>query len=231
MPYVRRRRPYRRRRPIGRRRYGRPRYGYRRKRRIGRIPRNPYTGYLRTKCVVQSSLVIPDGPVSSGIPFAFQWALSDISQATQYATMFRQYRIRGISMMFIPTTNTSNMSNPTWRMLYNFNPVGAVPPQTVNIQEEKQNNKCKWMIANSTSHMKKKVFYKPRHLQMLYEGQLGTGYSPGRTKQWISTRDPQVPHYGMEGFFDTSGNLTGGLNSEVCVSIRTMYYLEFKGVI
>lgn len=230
MPYVRRRRPYRRRRPIGRRRLGRPRYGYRRKR-YARIPRRVGTGSLRTKCTVQTELTIPAFAPGDGVPFAMQWALSDLTQATTYTALFRMYRLRGVKLTFFPTTNMSNTINASWRMLYNFNPVAAIQPNSLQQQEDKQNNRCKWMCTNGNAQMMKKVFYKPRTLTQVYESAIQTGYTPGRKLQWISTRDPQVPYFGMEGFMDTSGLPSGGLAVPVVVSVRTTYYLEFRGVV
>ncbi len=76
------------------------------------------TGFLNVQQkVIDTSYQIPAGPAPTGIIKKYEFKAADIAQWNTMASLFDQYRINGIKMTWLPTTNTNDQNNPGGSML------------------------------------------------------------------------------------------------------------------
>lgn len=156
---------------------------------------------------------------------AYTFKLSDLPNSGEFTALFDQYRILGVSIMFVPSWDGSdanpistNTPQPDIRTVLDYTDSGT--PANMNELYEYQN--CK-MTHGSRIH---KRFFVPAVLSSNYETVTTTAYTP-KWKLWLTTDDPATPHYGLKyGIF----KLATGTTQNYYWRVYATYYIQCKNV-
>ena len=163
--------------------------------------------------------------------------LSQFELASAWTNLFELYRIIGIKQSIYPNTQLgagpvanydtqaisgkvlSVPSHPLMLTRIERDGTGSNP---TNIEDCLKNPAYRVRSLAKTAVIK----YKPNILDQVYETSLQTGYSP-KFKQWISTDDDDVLHYGVKRAISVKN-----ASSVYPVSYRiiTTAYVEFKNL-
>lgn len=217
-----------------RRRRPRHRRSFRRTRST-RFRRRPVRGRPRKRYLFKRVTVLPlvdynysvDG--ATKILYSGSISLDQLPNYTEFTNLFDQYRINLLKFNIVPTVNSNTEfsgTNPHLVLpeIWSVIDYDGTYPSTFSAMSERQN--CK-KTRGSTVH---KRIYKPTVLDEVYITASTYGFSPKR-KQWISTVNPNVPHFGsiaIIGF--PGGNLPSGYGSNTPVNITVTMYLQFRNV-
>jgi len=214
------------------------------RRRRGRRAGRPYvragtsvrTGFLNVQQkVIDTSYSIPAGPAPTGIIKKYEFKAADIAQWNTMASLFDQYRINGIKMTFLPTTNTNDQNNPGGTFATSIDLDGDNNITTFDQLLQCSNTHASpWSTAGGMTPYKK-VFLRPRcHDALITEldaqGQPST-FSAGLAsrKQWLDISDRGLTtHYGLNvgWYFGNNALLSNPQELNVIVT----YYLQFRKV-
>lgn len=186
-------------------------------RRSVRIPRrrlNQNTPYRFSRVVTSSIRGTTSGAGSGGIAFV----LSDLPTPTDFTALFDFYRIRGVSITFIPrvTQTTSpivNYGNFYWVVDYD-----DVNTPTLADLEQKQGVRVKYYVGKPW-----RIFFRPKPLTNIYNGAASSDAHQVAKFGWINAADTGVPHYGLKWAWD-------GTSDQTTLDLVIRYYVEFKGV-
>ncbi len=223
--------------------YGAARYHYALKRRAMKRRRKKYvkrgtsvrTGFLDVQQkVLDTSVTLPAGPHPTGYIQKFSFKASDLAQWNTFASLFDQYRINGVKLTFLPTTNTDDTVNVGATFATSIDLDGDNSITTFDQLLECANTKTSaWSSAGGLTPYKK-VFLRPRcHDAMITDlnaqGQPNT-FSAGLAsrKQWLDISDRgNTIHYGLNvGWYFGNANL--GADQDLNVVIT--YYIQFRKV-
>jgi len=226
MPY--RRKYARKKAPFRKRRY-RKRSGLRNK-------TSPRTGYLNTQQKVLQTDLIPAGIAPTGIIKKFSFEAVDIPQWTTFASLFDQYRITGVKMTFLPTTNTNDQNNPGGTFATSIDLDGDSQISSFSDLLQCANTRTSpWSTAGGMTPYKK-IFLRPRvHDALITERDPITGQpvsfsnALGFRKQWIDIADKgTTTHYGLNvGWYFGNSAL---LSNPVELNIMLTYYIQFRKI-
>lgn len=169
---------------------------------------------------------------------SLEFKLSNFQLYTAWSNLFELYRIIKIKQVIYPNTSMGNhpiinydatstpegkqlnvVSHPLLLTRVERDGEGSNP---TNIEDCLKNPSFKVRSLNRTQVIK----YTPNILDQVYETSLQTGYAP-KFKQWISTDDTDVLHFGIKRCMSVKN-----ASSVYPVSYRiiTTAYVEFKNL-
>lgn len=118
-------------------------------------------------------------------------------QATSYAeltALFDSYRINGVEIVFKVNQQIDNTWGSPLELLVAEDFTDDSLP-TANELEQRSNTK-RYTFDTTTTEVR--VFCKPKPLKMIYNGPSSTAYQQDQGKDFISTLNAGVPHYGIK---------------------------------
>lgn len=191
--------------------------------------RNPSvkTGFLKVQQSVRESIVIPTILDTSPVLRVFD--ITQLPNLTELQRLFDQYRIKGVKIQFLATTNTNDTTNQGLFMHTSVNLDSGSPPASVDTFLQRANTKTTTFSSAGGNMAKRTVFLRPRHLTEVYRAPpaLTNGTALGPPQSWLDIQFSDIPHYGLDCCWS---NADGLLNNPMNVSVITTYYLEFRKV-
>jgi len=193
------------------------------------------TGFLDVQQKLLMTDEIPGGPNPTGIIKKYDFQASTLAQWPTFASLFDQYRINGIKMTFLPTTNTNDQANPGGTFATSIDLDGDNNITTFSQLLECANTRTSaWSTAGGMTPYKK-VFLRPRAHDALITDLDATGqpvsFSQGlaNRKQWIDISDKgTTSHYGLNVGWYFGNNALLSLPQELNVIIT--FYIQFRKV-
>jgi hypothetical protein len=209
----------------------------RRKRKVGAGSRTAVPGQLYSfnryiRDSDQEQLTIQIGTSATGKGYAFK--LSQIQGYTEFTSLFEYYRI--VSMDFhvhlitnpdayafqgVPTQ--ANGANWFPRLWYRHDYNDTTTP-TVNDMKE-HDAKFRVMKPNEIW----KISCKPATLNRVVQNDTVSVQTPV-WNQWLSTVDPEVPHYGMKFVLDAYNGLNMPASNYCFCRIDVRFHIQCKGL-
>lgn len=157
--------------------------------------------------------------------FAYTFSLSQIVNASEFTSLFDQYRINRIVMRFRLAVDTANyVGVPTGivpRMFWFIDYDDATAPASLN--EFRERPKCKQTTLSA--YKPTIVKFTPAVLVTGYESGVSSMYMP-KFKQWIDIADPTTQHFGVKFAIDQFAENVTPFN----VEIETWFYFSCKNV-
>lgn len=210
-----------------RRQYKRKRNVRRKKYQRGRLYRAPKTAIVHH---YKRSQVIKATPAGQNLT-NYVFTLDSSPGYTDFTNLYEMYSIRGIKVRIIPTVNaafldtgelysnavTSSTAGSGW--IHTVLDRDGQPPANLNEMAQEADYK----VSRASGIHKR--YWVPNILGMAYETVSTTGYTP-KYKQWISTNDPNVPHYGLTIYWDIDITANPDLAR---FKIVVTYYIACKG--
>lgn len=149
------------------------------------------------------------------------WNLGQFPGSGPYQNLYHQYKINKVKIEFIPCNVQSryNLSDPT-------DPNAEFTPSlytavnrtssafATNVTQIMSMNSCRYTIAGR----KQVRFMVPSSLDQVYESAVTTAYAP-EYKQWLSTDDPRVPHFGLDYVLAGTTSEAGAFKYRVVTTI------------
>lgn len=219
--YTRRRKYTPRKRYTPRRRYYRR--SYRRYRRGGKLGKK--YSFVRYGATTVTYNVVDD---ATSVRQGWTFLLSNVSQYTEFTTLFDQYKINCIVLKATWHQSAESpgvsVNYPTPIMHYVVDYTDATAPLTVAELAQYQN--YKQINLSRAGSWSVKIY--PRVQKMVYTSAVATGYAPG--KSWINTTDYGVPHYGFKFLVDGTAAGGGGTHALGQLQFQVKYYMQFKNV-
>lgn len=129
---------------------------------------------------------------------AFKFMLSDLTNYTEFTTLFDKYRIRGIRAQFLPRTNILSQANLTGTLT-------EVPPIVTVVDYDDAVGTDDYLslmqFENAKIHSEFKpfsVFFRPQLATGAYAGGVFTGFSSDKGTKWIDAASTTVEYYGLK---------------------------------
>lgn len=153
---------------------------------------------------------------------AFSAASYTIPNYTEFTNLYDCYRILGVKVNFIPRhidTNTPTFAagNGSALLWYAVDTNDGAVPGTITSLAEYGTSKCRYMYKPFS------IFLSPKSVNPVYETGVTNAYE-ARSKRWIDTNDPDVPHYGIKIGIPASTAATGFFKMDVTLT----YYIQCK---
>ncbi len=150
--------------------------------------------------------------------------LGQVPGFAEFTALFDQYRIRKVVLEFRPnqqsytsSTNTSAVTNIPMRIVTAIDYDDSVAPTSHNELREYNTAQVHTMVEQWSQTIR------PAVSVMAYEGVGSTGYCP-KWDQWVSTNDPNVPHYGIKWAVPPGGQSTNCYQ----LAVEAVFHLEFR---
>lgn len=181
--------------------------------RTRRLRRQPVHIFKRSK---QSTLTL-----SSITPNAeYSFKLSDVTQYTEFTSLFDQYKISAIRLQILPKFNSIDNTSSK-----NFN-IYTVIDRTDNSALGNATDALEYQSMKMTPYTRRHVrYFKPSVLvNVMDDTTTDSGAYQPKMNQWIATDFPEITHYGIK--LITDQNVTG--NTEF--TVLTTYYFALKNV-
>lgn len=194
------------------------------------------TGFLNVQQkVLDNNFELPNTPEPTGIIKKYTFKASDIAQWNTMASLFDQYRINGIKLTWLPTTNTNDQNN-----------AGGTFATSIDLDGDNQITTFSQLLQCANTHTSawstaggmtpyKKVFLRPRVHDAIITDLDNTGqpssFSAGlaNRKQWLDISDRgNTIHYGLNVGWYFGNNATLANPQEINCVIT--YYLQFRKV-
>ncbi|QDJ95220.1 capsid protein [Capybara virus 7_cap1_536] len=196
------------------RRYRTVRRSYRR-RRTGRYSYNKVYAFCRR--------VAPVALTSSntGTQLGYTFALSTLPNYTEFTSLFDQYKIVALKVLFLPRVD----NNPAVSTTTNFNPgniyyaIDYDDSITTDVNAILQYQGHKIVRGDQPFSV---YIRSPKVANAIYSGTAFTSY--GNTTAWLDVASPSVPHYGLKLAW------TSATDGVFTYDVTTMLYLRFKNV-
>lgn len=190
------------------------------------------TGFLK---VIQKTLTqetLPSGPLPTGEVWKMKFEISDIPQFSTYSALFDQYRLTGVSVSLLPTTNTNDQNNVGGTFISSIDLDGDTTITTFDdILQCSNSHTSPWSAAGGMTPFKK-VYVRPRTRDALVRDICNNvpvlSTALGDAKQWIDLGDRgMTEHFGLNlGWY--FGNAQ--LNVPQEINVITTYYISFRKV-
>lgn len=202
-----------------RRRYTRTNYARRSRRKFSRrsAPRRRLTDgtTYRFKRTFLSGQLVSSATIGTTIYGAYNFSLDDVTNYTEFTTLFDSYKLSGVKLRFIPrqTDNDSLATSPGQFMYVPDYDDDTIPVSVTEIME-RQSSKIQQMPGEPFT-----IFLRPK-------AGILTTVSGGAQfpNAWIKTATgAAAPHYGLKWAWTLS-------NSTQTIDVYMTYYLKFKAV-
>lgn len=179
------------------------------------------------KRVCELGHIIVDAGISPTY-FHYEFKLSDLPAATEFTSLFDQYRIKGVSFTVYPRSNvsyigSSSVSSPIGIMYTAIDRDDGVNPASLGELEQYQS------IKKQFFNRPHKRYFKPTAVQsgVYSNGGITTGYRTLPSSTWFDCAYPNILYYGIKGAYDAS------TTSEVIAQsfrVCCTYYIQFRNV-
>lgn len=161
---------------------------------------------------------------------ALSFSLSSLPNASEFTSLFDQYKITGVKLDFIPfgdsvnlplasMSGSSSVMSPGGPLIlavdYDDNTTPAVASQLLEYQT------CK-VIPIPRRH---RMYIRPKFATEVYRSGVASGY--GARSGWLDCSNSDVPHYGVKYYMNAPSAFSSSFNYQVWA---TMYF-SVKGVI
>lgn len=205
--------------------------GYKRGRR--RAKTSVKTGFLKViQKTLSQEIVLPATPQPTGFVQKLKFEIADIPQFATYSQLFDQYRLTGVKVTLLPTTNTNDTHNPGGSFIYSIDLDGDTHISTFDdILQCSNSHTSPWSTAGGMTPYKK-MFVRPRTRDALVRDICNNApvfaTALGDSKQWIDLGDRGLTeHFGLNlGWY--FGNTQLGYEQEL--NMITTYYIQFRKV-
>lgn len=146
----------------------------------------------------------------------FSFAMSDLSNYSEFQSLFDSFKIYGIQLKFIPSQINAETGSSTAGVsqLLVANDFDGTSPPTTDAGFFERDHKL-WFLNRP-----KKWYIRPRVLNSVYEGVAATSYNP-KANVWLDCAEPDTPHYGV-------AYKLRNLATNATVTVVATYYLELK---
>lgn len=191
------------------------------------------TGFLKViQKVLSQEITLPNTPEPNGIVRKLKFEIADIPQFTTYSQLFDQYRLTGVKVTLLPTTNTNDSGNPGGTFIWSVDLDGDTQISTFDdILQCSNSHTSPWSTTGGMTPYKK-MFVRPRTRDALVRDICNNvpvlSTALGYAKQWIDLGDRgRTEHFGLNiGWF--IGNTQLGSPQEI--NMVTTYYIQFRKV-
>ncbi len=208
------------------------RYRYK-KRNMRRAKTGVKTGFLKVEQkVLSQDITLPSGPLPTGIVEKLKFEIADIPQFSTYSALFDQYRLTGVKVTLLPTTNTNDTANVGGSFIWSIDLDGDTTITTFDdILQCSNSHTSPWSSTGGMTPYKK-MFVRPRTRDALVRDICNNvpvlSTALGDAKQWIDLGDRgTTEHFGLNiGWY--FGNAQ--LNAPQELNMITTYYIQFRKV-
>ena len=191
------------------------------------------TGFLKViQKVLSQEITLPNTPEPNGIVRKLKFEIADIPQFTTYSQLFDQYRLTGVKVTLLPTTNTNDSGNPGGTFIWSVDLDGDTQISTFDdILQCSNSHTSPWSTTGGMTPYKK-MFVRPRTRDALVRDICNNvpvlSTALGYAKQWIDLGDRgRTEHFGLNiGWY--IGNTQLGSPQEI--NMVTTYYIQFRKV-
>ncbi len=191
------------------------------------------TGHLAVEQkVLSQAITLAAGPHPTGIVEKIKFEISDIPQFSTYSALFDQYRLTGVKVTLLPTTNTNDQNNVGGTFIWSIDLDGDTTITTFDdILQCSNSHTSPWSSAGGMTPYKK-MFVRPRTRDALVRDICNNvpvlSTALGDSHQWIDLGDRgMTEHFGLNlGWF--FGNAQLNENQEL--NMITTYYIKFRKV-
>lgn len=191
------------------------------------------TGFLKVEQkVLSQDIVLPAGPHPTGIVEKLKFEIADIPQFSTYSALFDQYRLTGVKVTLLPTTNTDDRTNPGGSFIWSIDLDGDTTINTFDDILQCLNSHISPWSTTGGMTLYKKMFVRPRTRDALVRDICNNvpvlSTVLGESKQWIDLGDRgTTEHFGLNlGWY--FGNTQLAYEQEL--NMITTYYIQFRKV-
>lgn len=161
------------------------------------------TGFLKViQKVLSQSIELPSGPSPTGIVEKLKFEIADIPQFSTYSALFDQYRLTGVKVTLLPTTNTNDTANVGGSFIWSIDLDGDTTITTFDdILQCSNSHTSPWSSTGGMTPYKK-MFVRPRTRDALVRDICNNvpvlSTALGNSKQWIDLGDRgRTEHFGL----------------------------------
>ncbi len=191
------------------------------------------TGHLAVEQkVLSQSITLAAGPQPTGIVEKIKFEISEIPQFSTYSALFDQYRLTGVKVTLLPTTNTNDTANVGGTFIWSIDLDGDTTITTFDdILQCSNSHTSPWSSTGGMTPYKK-MYVRPRTRDALVRDICNNvpvlSTALGDAAQWIDLGDRgMTEHFGLNlGWF--FGNAQ--LNAPQELNMITTYYIKFRKV-
>lgn len=191
------------------------------------------TGFLAVEQkVLSQDITLPAGPAPTGIVHKLKFEIADIPQFSTYSALFDQYRLSGVKVTLLPTTNTNDQHNVGGSFIWSIDLDGDTTITTFDdILQCSNSHTSPWSSTGGMTPYKK-IFVRPRTRDALVRDICNNvpvlSTALGDARQWIDLGDRgMTEHFGINlGWY--FGNAQ--LNESQELNMITTYYIKFRKV-
>lgn len=187
------------------RKYGRP---------VMRRARKSYKRVVSVKRIAQLSTVSITA-VEQHLVYTFK--LSDLPNYTELTNLYDQYKIKGISLKFIPTKTESSITEGSINPLHSVLDFSDSTALT-SIPDYLQYSTYKMSMP---IRMMKRFIY-PKQLQYAYDSTTAAAIQADVANNWIRSESPNVQHLGIKVC------IPGGAANTLSYQVFATYYVLLK---
>lgn len=180
----------------------------------GKRPNKMRMGLRQPVQYFKRTVYLPAFIVSStavNVPFVNSFSLADVPNATEFTTLYDQYKITGIQFKLYPRFNSVDQNLSGGRIWTVLDYDDSNLPATINELCQYQNVKC-----TNTSQIHS------RYLKPKFNLTTGSANVP-QSKFWIDVASTSVPYRGIKGIIEPT-------SASVAYDCKLTYYLAMKNV-
>lgn len=150
--------------------------------------------------------------------YRFQFRLNAVAGYQDFTKLYDQYKIRAVSVSFIPMVNITSATASGYASLiyttYDFNGESTTPSKN----EIREYQYCKWSPYGEIHNR----YFFPRITEFVTGTSQGTKVGP---QNWLSTAHPDIPYHGL---IVNVSNVPSIAENEPIYKIEVRYYLSFR---
>jgi len=173
------------------------------------------------------------GPIQYGT-LCLKFSLDNVTNSTEFTTLFDQYRIVKVVVRIVPffsqsltgaaATATLAQTAVLVHSCIDNDDVTAPALSDAGISEIRQFNSYRMMnITNGRGYFKRTIY--PRTAVPVYGTGAFASYAMGNKKMWLDCQNPDTEHYGLKMIFESSYS---GVASVLYFKCEYDYYIELK---
>lgn len=170
----------------------------------------------------ESAVTIPGGAPPAVRNFAYEFALSNVPNYTEFSNLYDAYKIMAVKLEFIPRHTEAVMEPPSLSTTLNSSIHSVLDYDDANTLTALNDYVQYESYKNTRGNRTHKRYLVPAMEQSA--SALGVNTLAVQAKRkWLDTDVPQVAHYGVKVYFEPA-------NVTTVYDIKTTYYLAFKQV-
>lgn len=175
--------------------------------------------------------LVGPGATATDAAFALQFSLSDLPQASSFATIFDAYKIEKVELRFIPDANelpsASNLGSATTATAK-----GEFMNTAIDFDDSNAPSSLAQILEYETfqvspPYREHKVVLRPRVAREIFDGVVTTAYEQPDKEVWLDIAQTGIPHYGVKGYIQSAGTSN---NIQNVWRIYATYHVSCKQV-